>query len=117
MVRWGILGLGRAANSFANAIKEVKNARLTAIASLTKNNNLEFGKKFNIERKFQFNNYEDLINSKEIDAVYIATLNNKHADLIIKSMQAKKKVLCEKPMILNSVEQKQVFDQLNESKV
>ena len=50
MVRWGILGLGRAANSFANAIREVKNARLTAIASLTKNNNLEFGKKFDIEK-------------------------------------------------------------------
>ena len=117
MVRWGILGLGRAANSFANAIREVENARLTAIASLTKNNNLEFGKKFDIEKNFQFSNYEDLINSKEIDAVYIATLNNKHADLIIKSIQAKKKVLCEKPMILNSSEQRQVFDQLSESKV
>ena len=43
MVRWGVLGLGRAANSFANAIKEVENAKLTSIASLSKNKNSKFG--------------------------------------------------------------------------
>ena len=46
MVRWGILGLGRAANSFANAIKEVENAKLIAIASLSKNKINSFQKKF-----------------------------------------------------------------------
>ena len=39
MVRWGVLGLGRAANSFANAIKEVENAKMTSIASLSKKKN------------------------------------------------------------------------------
>ena len=37
MIKWGILGLGKAAISFANAIKEVENAKLIAIASLSKN--------------------------------------------------------------------------------
>ncbi|MDB9746746.1 Gfo/Idh/MocA family oxidoreductase [Candidatus Pelagibacter sp.] len=117
MVRWGVLGLGRAANSFANAIKEVENAKMTSIASLSKKANLKFGEKFNIEKNFQFNSYEDLINCEEIDAVYIATLNNKHADLIIKVAQAKKGILCEKPMSLTETESKQVFNQLNKSKV
>ena len=117
MVRWGILGLGSAANSFANAIKEVENAKLISIASLSKNKNFIIGKKFNIEKKYQFNSYEDLINCEEIDAVYIATLNNKHADLIIKIAKAKKGILCEKPFALNETELNDVIIQLNKTKV
>ena len=117
MVRWGVLGLGRAANSFAKAIQEVENAKLTSIASLSKNNNSIFGEKFNIVKNYQFNSYENLINCEEIDAVYIATLNNKHADLLIKIAKAKKGILCEKPMTLTENESKQAFNQLNKSKV
>ena len=73
MVKWGILGLGRAANSFAEAIKEVQNAKLISIASLSKNKLQSFGKKYNITENFRFNTYIDLINSEEVDAVYIAT--------------------------------------------
>jgi predicted dehydrogenase len=58
-----------------------------------------------------------LINCKKIDALYVATLNNKHADLIIKISEANKGILCEKPMTLTKDESKKVFDQLNKSKV
>lgn len=117
MVRWGILGLGRAAHSFVNAIKEVENAQLAAIASLSKNKILTFGKKFNIDKSLRFESYEDLINCNKIDAVYIATLNNKHASLIIKCIDAKKGILCEKPMIMSTIEHNQVFERLYSSKV
>ena len=46
MVKWGILGLGRAANSFAEAIKEVENAELVSIASLSKSKLKFFGNKY-----------------------------------------------------------------------
>ena len=117
MVRWGILGLGRAAHSFVNAIKEVENAQLAAIASLSKNKILTFGKIFNIDKSLRFESYEDLINCNKIDAVYIATLNNKHASLIIKCIDAKKGILCEKPMIMTTTEHNQVFERLYSSKV
>ena len=117
MVRWGILGLGRAAHSFANAIKEVDNAELVSTASLSKNKNFIFAKKFNISKNNQFQSYEDLIDSKSIDAIYVATLNNRHADLIIKIAKANKGILCEKPIALNKDELKLIFDQLKKSKV
>ena len=117
MIKWGILGLGRAANSFAEAIKEVDNAELVSIASLSKSRLRSFGKKYNINEIFRFNTYQQLINSKEVDAVYIATLNNTHAELTIKLAEANKNILCEKPMALSESEAKQVFVELAKSKV
>jgi len=117
MIRWGILGLGRAATSFAEAIKEVENAKIISISSHSKKKLSLFGKKFNIIENYRFNTYQELINCEEIDAVYIGTLNNTHADLIIKSAKANKGILCEKPMAMNENQAKQVFIQLAKSKV
>ncbi len=117
MIKWGILGLGKAAISFAEAIKEVENAKLVSIASLTKKKLNFFGKKFNITENYRFDTYQDLINCDEVDAVYIATLNNTHAELTIKLAEANKSILCEKPMALDENEARLVFNQLTKSKV
>ena len=87
MINWGILGMGRMGMSFANAIKETSNSKLIATAS---NSGKVFG-------DFENRSYESLINDKNIDAIYIATLNNSHVDLI-KIIETQKKILCEKPI-------------------
>lgn len=117
MIRWGILGLGRAAYSFAKAISELENSKLIAIASLTNYEKGSTFKRFNIEKNFFFNSYDELINCKEVDAIYIATLNNQHAKLIIKCAEANKAILCEKPMSLSFFETKKIFDSLYKSNV
>tara|TARA_B100001057_G_scaffold73310_1_gene67647 strand:+ start:3347 stop:4294 length:948 start_codon:yes stop_codon:yes gene_type:complete len=88
MINWGILGLGRMGLAFANAINETSNSKLLSIAS-------ESGKTF---KNFENENYESLIKNKNIDAIYIASLNNTHVDLIKKILNEKKKILCEKPV-------------------
>ena len=115
MIRWGILGLGNMAHNFAEAIQEVENAKLVSISSLSKKKTETFSKKFNIDERFKFNKYEDLINCNEVDAVYIATLNNTHTNLIINSADAGKGILCEKPMSITNEESKLVFDKLKKS--
>ena len=101
MIKWGIVGLGNMANVFANAINEVDNSELSSIASRSNHKLNTFQKNFNIKEENKFNNYKDLIDSKEIDAVYIATLNNTHVDLILECAKNNKKILCEKPIGLN----------------
>tara|TARA_B100000787_G_scaffold156730_1_gene133062 strand:+ start:1139 stop:2146 length:1008 start_codon:yes stop_codon:yes gene_type:complete len=117
MIKWGILGLGNMANKFAEAILEVENAKLVSISSLSKKKAESFGRKFDINERYRFNTYEELINCKEVDAVYIATLNNTHANLIIKSADAGKSILCEKPMSINNEELNLVFNKLNNTNV
>ena len=88
MINWGILGMGRMGMTFANAIKETSNSKLIATAS---NSGKVFG-------DFENRSYESLINDKNIDAIYIATLHNSHVDLIKKIIETQKKILCEKPI-------------------
>ena len=117
MIKWGILGLGNMAQEFSNAILETSNAKLIAVASLNSNRLNIFAKLNKIDVKYKFNSYESLLNCKDIDAVYISTLNNTHAELTIKAAQANKHILCEKPMAIKYEDVIKVFDQLEKSKV
>ncbi len=106
MIKWGVIGLGNMAQKFANSIKETDNAKLIAISSLNSEKLKIFKNNFQIDKKLVFNNYNDLVKCDEIDAVYIATLNNTHLDLIKLCAENKKNILCEKPISLNIEEAK-----------
>ena len=100
MIKWGVLGLGKMANQFATAIKETDNAELIGAASLSEERLNSFSKKYQIKNNYKFNNYEDILKSNDIDAVYISALNNSHLNLILKSAENGKNILCEKPMAM-----------------
>jgi predicted dehydrogenase len=100
MMKWGVVGLGHMAHQFAESIKEIDNAKLISISSSSNSKLKEFGDKYSIEKKNRFNQYQDIINS-EADAVYISTLNYTHSSLIKILINSSKKVLCEKPFVIN----------------
>ena len=113
MINWGVIGLGNMAQKFASSITETKNSKLTGIASLNKKRLKSFQETFNITDNNVYNNYDDLISSKKIDAIYIATLNNTHLEIIKKSAENKKDILCEKPITLNYDEAKIAYSNIN----
>ena len=100
-VNWGIIGLGAIATKLANAIKLSSNARLLGVSSKNKDRIKYFKENFDIQNNFCFNNYEDLLNYKDIDIVYIALPNSLHFEWISRCIEKKKKVLVEKPAVLN----------------
>jgi len=99
MIRFGIVGAGGIARKFARDIQFVDNAIVVAIASRNIKKANEFKDEFGIE--FAFGSYEEMANSNEIDAVYIATPHNFHMEQSILFMNHKKHVLCEKPIAVN----------------
>ena len=117
MINWGIIGLGNMANKFASSIAEVENANLKAIASNNIDRLNNFGDRFDINKKYRFNSYDEILNCGEINSIYISTLNNTHADIIVKAVKAKKNILCEKPVTTNYQDAKKVFEILNKSDV
>ena len=100
-VNWGIIGLGKIALQFANGFKFTNNAKLIGVASKNPEKLEKFKKGFQINEKYCFNNYEDLLSSKEIDIIYIALPNSLHCEWIIKCIESNKKILVEKPATLN----------------
>jgi len=111
--RWGIIGLGKIARKFAEALKVIPTARLVAVASRTGNNAELFAAEFEVGR--YYDNYEDLILDKEVDIVYIATPHPSHASLAKACLKFGKPVLCEKPFAMNYRQAKEVYELAQES--
>lgn len=96
MISWGIIGFGRMGKQYVDCFKIKSDLfRLSGISSKTRSN---------IKESNFYNSYEDLIKVKEIDAIYISTLNNTHRDLVILANNYNKKILCEKPLGMNFLE-------------
>ena len=101
-VKWGIIGLGAIASQFANGFNNLTNAKLLGIASNNNEKIKKFKDNYKINEDYCFNNYEDIIKNQDIDIIYIALPTSLHFEWIIKCLNAKKKVLVEKPATINS---------------
>ena len=75
-VNWGVIGLGNIAMNFAKASQLTDNAILKGIASKNKKKISNFKELFDVKSEHCFDNYEDLINCSEIEAIYIALPNS-----------------------------------------
>ncbi len=108
MINWGVIGYGRMGKQYADCFKEKSTLfRLKGISSKSSLKNKDFN---------FYSSYEDLLNSDEIDAVYISTLNNTHKNLVILANKKNKKILCEKPLGLNFLEVKELHSLFEKKK-
>ena len=107
-VRWGIVGLGKIANLFAEDIQKVPNAKLYAVASRNKENSKRFAQKYNAS--IFYDNYMDMSKDQQVDAVYIATPHAFHKEHTLLFLNQKKAVLCEKPFAMNGMQVKEMID-------
>jgi len=95
-IRFGIIGCSNIAEtSVIPAIKESKFAEVEFIGSRNKKKASLIAKKFGCKK---FGDYQDVINDKNIDAVYISTPVSLHEKWTIKSAKMKKNILCEKSL-------------------
>lgn len=107
-VRWGIIGTGTIAKAFATDFRYAKTGELRAVASREKESADNFAEQFGIE--FAMVDYFSLINSHEVDVIYIAVPHVYHYELTKACILAGKHVLCEKPFTLNEIQAKELFE-------
>lgn len=106
-IRWGIVGPGHIAHSFAKDLQLVEGGELTAVASRSLNRAKEFADEYGVEHSF--GSYQELFKSDVVDVLYIATLHTSHCELTIEALNNGKHVLCEKPMGVNADEVKRMI--------
>ena len=114
-IRWGIVGPGTIANKFAKAIKNVEGAELVAVASRSEEKGREFANKYEIKNVFC--GYEKMAESDMVDAVYIATPHPFHKPCAEIFLNAKKHVLCEKPICINAFQAEKLKECANKNGV
>jgi predicted dehydrogenase len=101
-IRWGIIGVGRIAHSFAQDIRFVPNGELVAVASRSPANATAFAERYGVRRAH--GSYEALLADHDVDAVYVATPHSQHLANASAALRAGKSVLCEKPLTLTPQE-------------
>ncbi len=110
-IKWGIVGTGNIANSFARDFKYVNDAELFAVASRSLEKADEFARKYGIPKIY--GSYEEMYKDQQIDAIYVATPHNFHFQNASDALQAGKAVLCEKPITVNADECRQLMEIAN----
>jgi 1,5-anhydro-D-fructose reductase (1,5-anhydro-D-mannitol-forming) len=97
MMKWGIIGPGEiAGRSVAPALAKTEGSELYSICGRNSAATQAFADKWGAAKAFD--SLDAFLADKALDAVYIATPNNLHADQAVRAAQAGKHVLCEKPM-------------------
>jgi predicted dehydrogenase/aryl-alcohol dehydrogenase-like predicted oxidoreductase len=114
-LRWGVLGAGGIADTFAKALPQSRTGRLAAVGSRDGAKAAAFTAKHGGARAH--GSYEALLVDPEVDAVYIATPHPQHAEWCIRAARAGKHILCEKPITLNHAEAMVVADAAREAGV
>ena len=102
-LNWGIMSTASIARKhIIPAIKKVENNNVKAIASRNKDKAKNLADNFNIEKVYD--DYEDLINDKDLGIIYIPLPNTLHKKWVLKTLEKKKNILCEKPLGINAAE-------------
>ena len=113
-IRWGIVGNGSIASAFAHSIKYCQYSELIGVYGRNDDKLNSFSSKFDIK---PYKDINDLIASKEIDAVYIATPHSSHYEYSLLAIKNKKHILCEKPMTINHLESMVLLNLAKEAEV
>lgn len=102
-IKIGVLSTAKIAREkVIPAIQKARNCEVAAIAS----RNLEKAKETAVDLGIQkaYSSYEELLADPDIDAVYIPLPNHLHVQWSIRSLEAGKHVLCEKPVGMNAAD-------------
>ncbi|OBZ08790.1 oxidoreductase [Bacillus sp. FJAT-27264] len=107
-IRFGVIGTNWITDRFVQAGLENEEFLLTAVYSRTQEKGQAFAAKY--AGATIYTDLEEMVSSKEVDAVYIASPNSMHAEQAVICLNHGKHVLCEKPAASNSAELRAIIE-------
>lgn len=107
-IRWGVLGTGRIAQTFARDLALTSSGVIASVGSRSKEGMNGFANAFDVVGRHD--SYEALVADPSIEAVYVATPHPMHAANALLALAHGKHVLVEKAFTMNAAEARLVVD-------
>jgi predicted dehydrogenase len=108
-VRWGVLSVAKIGiEKVIPAMQKGEWSEVTAIASRDQQRATTVAEKLGIPKAY--GSYAELLADPDVDAIYNPLPNEQHVPWTIKSLEAGKHVLCEKPIALTADEAQTLVD-------
>jgi len=105
-IRWGILGPGKIAITFARCLRELPDAEIAAVGSRSYERSKSFCEQFG---GTPYGSYKEMVEDPNVDIVYVATPHHLHEEHAILAANAGKAILCEKPFAVNEKQTRSMF--------
>jgi predicted dehydrogenase len=106
-VRWGVLGPGGIATTFAQAVHHGTRSSVVAVGSRSAERAAAFAERHGVPRSH--GSYEDLVADRDVEAVYVASPHSEHRDHALLALRAGKPVLVEKAFTRSLAETEEVL--------
>lgn len=110
----GVIGLGYIGKTHIYNCMRLEDAKLVAVADISKNA-LNKAKKIGVPNTY--NDYQELLDNPQIDAVIIALPTHLHAKCAIAAAEAHKHILLEKPISRNTSEANEILSKVRSNNV
>lgn len=110
-VRYAIVGLGDISQArLMPGVKHTGNSEMVALVSGDPKKTQELCKMYDIKDSYSYEQFDQMIASKTVDAIYLGTPNWRHAEFAVPALKAGIHVLLEKPMEVNEAKCKEILD-------
>src|SRR5437879_4879507 len=109
-VGYAVIGLGHIAQAAVlPAFAHAKNSRLVALVSSDLEKRRKLSKRYGCD-SYTVDDLGAVLDRPDVDAVYIAEPNDKHAGYAVRCASEGKHVLCEKPLAVSEEECRRMID-------
>ena len=104
-IRYAVVGLGHIAQvAVLPAFAHAQNSEIAALVSDDPEKLEKLGRRYKVKHRFTYDQYDDCLQSGDIDAVYISLPNHLHRSYSERAARAGVHVLCEKPMAVTEAD-------------
>ena len=104
-VRYAVVGVGWISQAaFLPGVEHTGNSEVVALVTSDEVKAQKVGELYGIKTTYSYAEYDHMLSSGEVDAVYLATPNFDHVEYAVKTLEAGIHLLLEKPMAVSVAE-------------
>ncbi len=116
-IRYAVVALGDIAQeAMLPGIAHTDNSEVTAFVTGDPEKARRVGEQYRVKDSYGYDDFEMMLKSGQVDAIYLATPNWRHAEFIIPALKAGIHVLAEKPLEVSTAKAQAILDAQRASK-